>query len=878
MDEQVYIAALAGLLHDIGKFAQRAKAITGKHPDAGGEFVRRRVPAAWRGHLYPVMGHHDEPLEDSRTKVVALADRLSAGERVSTEEAQPQQLLSIFCSMEIDGWQAPVQLYWPLSPLSLDEQIIFPGDKKTDSVVEKKYGDLWRTFDEEAERLRTAYEGKGHLPAYLESMLLLMQRYTWCIPSAYYRARPDVSLYDHSRMTAALAACLANFEEGKMDQLLEALRIWHTARQQDPSSSPPQVLEETQVALLVGGDISGVQDFIYTITSRGAASALRGRSFYLQLLTEAVARFVLRKLDLPITNLIYQGGGHFYLLARPGDAEELTRAQQEVSRILLAHHRGDLYLALAHVSLAAADFYDGRITDKWGKVSKGLQQAKQRRFSEVPDVLSGLFAAQGQGGSEQQQCQVCGREHTGTELVDEVRKCPPCQSYERLGEALRHARYLWLAEQEPTEVPEDPMEVPPGKWKDVLTAFGLKAGVADQVDTIPGGQTYRVILALDDEAMKGLRPDEYTAVGRRFLVNVTPVFGDADADWLARRPPEKRKRLQDDLPDKPRDRVKPFTLLEAQSTGIERLGVLRMDVDDLGRMFQEGFILNKGTSTEERIGTLSRMAALSFAIGLFFEGWVEVLAEQIGRTEDGRQRLYSIYSGGDDLFFVGSWDAVVELARAIRADLSRFAADHPGVHASAGIALIGGKYPLYRAAEDAKATEEQAKSLRWRTKEGEHRRKDAITFLGRALPWNKFGKEECPEESSQEFRSGELETAHSLTHRLVQMVKREDEGGEGIPSSLIRTLVRLQEMYEAAAERRRRMGEDRNQAGEEQVYWGPWMWRGYYFLKRMARRYEKEAPDASQAIDRLADSLHRDRFRAIEWIGLAARWAELLVR
>jgi CRISPR-associated protein Csm1 len=825
------------------------------------------------------MGHHDEPLEDSRTKVVALADRLSAGERVSTEEAQPQQLLSIFCSMEIDGWQAPTRLYWPLSPLSLDEKIIFPRNKKANLAVEKKYGELWRAFDEEAERLRTAYEGKGYLPAYLESMLLLMQRYTWCIPSAYYRARPDVSLYDHSRMTAALAACLANFEEGKVDQILEALRMWHTGRQQDPSSSPPQVLKETHVALLVGGDISGVQDFIYTITSRGATSALRGRSFYLQLLTEAVARFVLRKLDLPITNLIYQGGGHFYLLARPGDTERLTQAQQDVSRILLAHHQGDLYLALAHVPLVAADFYDGRITGKWGEVSAKLRKAKQRRFSEVPDVLSNLFEPQGHGGNEEQQCQVCGREHTGTEPVDDVQKCPPCQSYERLGDALRHARYLWLTEQEPTGEPEKLMEVPSGKWEDVLAAFGLRAGVADRVEAIPSGQTYRVVLAMDDKAMENLRPDERTAVGRRFLVNVTPVFGDADADWLAQQSPEKRKRLQDDLPDKPRDRVKPFTLLEAQSTGIERLGVLRMDVDDLGRMFQEGFILNKGTSKEEKIGTLSRVAALSFAISLFFEGWVEVLAEQIGQAGDGRQRLYSIYSGGDDLFFVGSWDAVVELARAIRANLSRFAAGHPGVHASAGITLIGGKYPLYQAAEDAKAAEEQAKSLRWRAeKEGKYRRKDAIAFLGRALPWEKFGTEECPEESSQEFRTGEPKTAHTLAHRLVQMVKRQDEGGEGVPSSLIRILVRLQEMYETAAEQRRCVGEDRNQAGEEQVYWGPWMWRGYYFLKRMARRYEKEAPDASHAIGRLAESLHRDRFRAIEWIGLAARWAELLVR
>ena len=87
--------------------------------------------------------------------------------------------------------------------------------------------------------------------------------------------------------------------------------------------------------MLVGGDISGVQNFIYTITARGAAPTLRGRSFYLQIVTEALARYLLRRLDLPVTNLIYAGGGSFFLLARPGDGERLPRLQQEISRILL---------------------------------------------------------------------------------------------------------------------------------------------------------------------------------------------------------------------------------------------------------------------------------------------------------------------------------------------------------------------------------------------------------------------------------------------------------------------------------------------------------------------------------------------------------------
>ncbi len=45
---------------------------------------------------------------------------------------------------------------------------------------------------------------------------------------------------------------------------------------------------------LVGGDIPGIQRTIYTITSKGAAKGLRGRSAFIQLLGDAVVRRVLQ--------------------------------------------------------------------------------------------------------------------------------------------------------------------------------------------------------------------------------------------------------------------------------------------------------------------------------------------------------------------------------------------------------------------------------------------------------------------------------------------------------------------------------------------------------------------------------------------------------
>lgn len=851
MDEKdaVYRIALAGLLHDIGKFAQRAGWKAGAHPQVGGDFVCKFVPQPWREGLYPVMGHHDRPLQGYETKVVALADRLSAGERIPTEEEGPRQLRSIFCALRTDDQSAP-EKYWPLSSLRMDEQALFPGPAMGEEAAKQAYSRLWEDFSTDAAALRDAHQSGENLPVYLESLLLLLQRYTWCVPSAYWRALPDVSLYDHSRTTAALAICLwGQAEEATVEQALDALEKWYREREKDRSAPVLAELERMEVALLVGGDISGVQDFIYTITARGATSALRGRSFYLQLLTEAVARYVLRRLGLPITNLIYQGGGGFYLLARPSDRDRLEEVRREVSRILLAHHRGDLYLALEAVPLAAADFYDGRISGKWEALAESLRKAKQHRFAELGNELTVLFQPEGHGGDQERECQVCGREHPGTKKDDDVQKCPPCRSYEDLGDSLRRARYLWMAETKPS-VPGNPLEVPPGGWEEVLAAFGMRAGAVENLDRVPLANGLRWILALKDQAMANLRPDARTIVGRRLLVNVTPILSEKE-----------HQKLRGEAGGLPKPgSVKPFEAMAHQSRGIRRLGVLRMDVDDLGKLFSEGFGGN---------ATLSRVAALSFAISLFFEGWVEVLAEHIGRDEEGQERLYSIYSGGDDLFFVGSWDAVVELARAIRADFARFTA-HPGVHASAGIALVGGKYPLYQAAEEAGSAEKRAKDLRWRDGEGKERRKDAVCFLGQALPWYRFGLEEgCPEG---------MQSVHALAHLLERLTRARANGGAGAPKALLQMLIRLQEQHQEAAEARRLRGEDRSKTGEEQVYYGPWMWRGYYFLKRMARRYEKSDPEVARAVDELTEQLHGDGFRAIEWIGLAARWAELLGR
>jgi len=801
LNDEVFLAALGGLLHDVGKLALRAGETPSqtwddeaqalyryKHALLSADAAVRLLPAPWQEALAGAALHHRP--EGRLATLVALGDRLSSGEREKREGSAPERLEAVLTRVRLSDDQSTAKpAYLPLRPLCVDKDTIFPTCDAPGGSLRDAYAALWQGLSNQLRELRNIAEGEGvDRRAYLDTLLDVMRTFTWCVPSAAYRAVPDVSLYDHSRMTAALAACLCWRTDDELAELLT-----------EPGRS------EEVVALLVGGDVSGVQDFLYTVTPRGAASALRGRSFYLQMLTDAVVGYLLRRLGLPPTNVVYASGGRFFLLAPPEAKDQLAEAQRYVSRVLLRHHGGDLYVALAGEPLSGRDFYEGRMANKWAGVAASLRLGKERRFLELgADLHHLLFEPWRDQGNQQRECGVCHHEHADVrpDGETEVLKCPACRAYEQYGDGLRRAKYLALIDVEPAFDGDDG---PAGTPDDVLAALGLRL----RLPSAPGevdveGERVR-ILALTDEARKDLGPGPRTSVGRRFLVNVTPER---------------------------EGKIKTTDKLAEASRGISRLGALRMDVDNLGRIFSVGL---------GKLASLSRLAQLSFAISLYFEGWVETLAREFN-PPDGDHRVYSIYSGGDDLFFVGSWDALADLARAIRRDFTVYCAGHPDLHVSGGMVLVGERYPLYQAADDAGKAEDQAK-----TRPG----KDAFTFLGRTLPWET------------------VERAAGLAGRLTDLV----ESG-CVSHALLRLLMRTQEAHEEVARRRARLGADRTADGAPQAYYGPWIPRAEYMLARLAQRH----PKAENELNAIRALLREDDYRGVTWVGLAARWAELLTR
>ena len=829
MEDQnrVLFAALAGLLHDIGKFAQRADVGISriwdaqaqqdykyKHALLTADFIDAYVPEAWRAEVKRLAANHHRPTSPAE-QLIRLADQLSAGERSKGGEPgqderaiHPRQLRSIFCSLttqDADGKDqtAPETLYLPLKVLALKEGVIFPGKPDDEQEVWKAYGRLWEAFCGQAKTLKAAHQDGEHLEIYLESLLQLLQRYTWCIPSAYFKSIPDISLYDHGRMTAALAVCLANLPDGQTAGLLEALQ----KSSDDPIADPPDSPLATPLALLVGGDISGIQDFIYTLSSKGAAKTLRGRSFYLQLLTEAVLRFVLRSLGLTYTNVIYSGGGHFYLLAPLQAAEKLPDIQSQVTQKLLRHHDISLYLALGSASVPGGGFRPGLFPTHWSEMHAALGRAKQRRYTELDQAMyASIFQPPDQGGNPDDTCPICGGDgrkvHTwDAEREEQTKICLLCESFvDDLGGPLPTARFVALGFCKP-------VETKPNAAKEVLREFGMHIQLlksADQAPNLPEAE-HVVLWALDDPPQ-----EQWPAVGKtpamhllRYTVNTIPR--DEDGQPLT------------------------FDALQKRvSGGFKRLGVLRMDVDNLGNIFKSGLGSN---------ATLARLSTLSFQMALFFEGWVKRLCE----AQAYQGLIYAVYAGGDDVFLIGPWDRMPELAQEINTGFAAYTAGHPGLHLSAGMAFMGGKYPIYQAADDAGEMLEKAKGLPG---------KNAFAFLGQPWSWASFKQ---------------VSDKHLRVHKLVSAKDSDEEALQG-PQAIIQVLRQLAE-------------DEADQAKVQQrPVWGPWMWKGAYLLTRMAERYKETNKDLHKEILAIRDDLDANNYSEIPQWGAAARWTQLHVR
>jgi CRISPR-associated protein Csm1 len=748
----------------------------------------------------------------------------------SSQRAPDEALTSIFSLVALDSARTPSrnQRYHRREALALHKETIFPAAREE---IGSDVAGLADDFAREFQAAQTLGEA-----GLFERFCYLLHKYAWAIPCSYGEA--GISLFEQWKTVSALV-----FASGA---------LWR--------EGPDRELT------LIGGDIPGIQDFVYTITSKGAAKGLRGRSFFIQLLGDAIIQRIVAELELSTANVIYNAGGNFMVLG-PSLAREtggqtteqrLGYLQQTAQAALLDVFRGDLAMCLAWTPLRIDQVGTNEFADPVSRVLKQrIAENKRRRFAEVArEKWLPLFGAQGKPGNRY--CIICQRplgRDEGVEMegddIDAItgeprRRCVACNGFKQLAERIGGKfDFLAISDQRPRDQMED--------WQQALwrvSSLWYDFAMFNEQGTSSNSRLYVVNRT---DFLKD------SAHGFRFIANATPRVTDAD---LHRWDQEQQHNEGDEV--RPRlGAIRTFSQMADVAIGVPRVGILRMDVDNLGQ------IMVRGLSSR----TMAATSTLSGMMDLFFAGWLNRLCEEVNQEhrleggDDRGDRLYVIYAGGDDLFVVGAWDLMPILAARVHADFARFTADNPALHISAGIALEDRKFPLYQAAEHAGYAEHAAKANR-----RAEVTKDAISFLGVAVKWD-----EWPDVAAR-------------TEKICQLIT-----GEQAPRALVQVLENVYAQYrEQLKQTHERLQAELAPLPVEpdyRVQYGPWMWREAYALTRMAERVSGEAQqrihglrvgepqparEAAEEIRRLQEGMLTPLL--IRHNGLAARWAELLTR
>jgi len=846
---------LGALLHDIGKFQQRSEQQNQytKHPILSSVFVRQlfqddRINAIAAFHHTKDFRQSDLPQKISRlVRIVGEADSLASRERESKKgHIASTNLQNIFAHL-FDFNKNATPSYQPICPLNIKDYKFVNPDPAPRYEKEQ-----WVRFQEESNQIiRQIQEHQWG-----DALLMLYKKYLWCIPSAYYQSVPDISLYEHSRLTAAIATCLYKSV---------------TFKQNDKLISDPDYAHY----FLLCGDLTGIQSYIYNIGHKRAAKALKGRSFALQHLTEVLARELLQAFDLPLANLIYASGGKFYvLLPNTTDLEaELKNFQTNIDLKFLdeSTFQGEIGLIMAGIPLCGKDFRD--IANKWNVVQQQLERKKKKRYASQ---FTTLFSPFGPSGAVEEcvatKKDLCAKEDVPQYLenklifeinMDEEDEAQRYQSAEQyysaqLGEALK---------QTSTSKPlirtydvTDQSHSAPIPIGNIVSVSISKSSPQDRYEGLRFGQI--------------LNDDDFLSHSNKNFISWKFYGGNWQTDEFD-------------------------NLISMVGTGIERLGVLRMDVDNLGNTFRDGF----GTKA-----TFSRITQLSTMLDFFFCGYINLLKDQywhplggILSTKPNGTKVYTsnehsrfvekrktffenpdenlkpedrrdnrtvyplkdlmqiVYAGGDDLFIVGHWAVLPDVAIWIRDEFNRFTGNHPQLTISGGISIFSQKYPIYKAAKAAGEAESAAKQQR-KMRNGNETKKNAISFLDTVMSWEDF----------KEVRSN--------VHMFYKISPQKDIPDEESPLPPELSQIRLELAIKRGIFQRLHLIYDEYVANDEKR-WASWCWRAFYNL---SRTIEQEKDDVKKRIIRFRDDLVLETPKTeqdmIKLLYPIARWAELLTR
>lgn len=439
-DERIKLI-IGSLLHDVGKIIYRTSDRR-THAESGYHFLKEETNIEDVEILNQVRYHHARELkaahlpQDSLAYITYIADNIAAAmDRRSKEDGEKgfikdQPLESVF---NILNGNQERKLYRPMM-LDVNGDMNCPVSRKVSYTEGFYYG--------VKEKIKNCLLEFQWNDAYVNVILEILEATTIFVPSSTSTNElADISLYDHVKMTAAIATCIHDY------LLKENITDYKTALFKKATS-----FYSKSVFYLYSMDISGIQDFIYTITSKGALKGLRSRSFYLEIMMEHLIDSLLEKLFLSRVNLIYSGGGHAYILLP--NTEKVRKIvedfEREVNEWFLEMFETQIYIAGGGAVCSASDFWnepEGSYREIFRNISKEISFKKLHRYSPK-QIIKLNHSGMPYGERE---CSVC---HRHNYLKDGETECEICWALKQMsGNILKGDFFTVTSKKEKTCLP-----------------------------------------------------------------------------------------------------------------------------------------------------------------------------------------------------------------------------------------------------------------------------------------------------------------------------------------------------------------------------------------------------------------------------------------
>lgn len=592
----------------------------------------------------------------------------------TSKKGEVTPLLSTFSFMKLRRQVNPPRYY---NFMPLDTSNIFPVKKDQVDLTNREK--LLEKFLSEIETMVENLETDDFRIFYTH-FLMLLQKYLWCIPYKCSFGNVDVSIFDYLKTTAAISACLY--------RICSYNKNFNKTFVKDNRSLKFQILV---------GDLSGIQRYIFDITSAGpggVAKRLRARSFYITILLEGISHKILHEFDLPLCNIIMTSGGKFYILLPNIKSFEtkIKNLQCKLDQWFLRQFRGELYINLAQMSFSGEEF------KKFGQVLSKLSRILGEKKSKP--LINALLNEEGKWEEQNFQfsynnddsakgmCQGCRKNFSKYE-VDEHQLCEQCKRDLYLGGMLPKAKYIFFSK---------------NASNNRIPIFDNYFFTVSPEPPQKDNSIYLVSVLNDTD---GSELTQYPAYFK-FVANHVPI---AKKDTITTDGQKITKGSPLDL-----------DYIAESSQGRKMLGHLKGDVDNLGSLLIFGL-----KDEKKDLNTISRVSSLSRKLDIFFSGWIHAFVEEKFPSS------YIVFSGGDDLYIIGPWNETIDMGQEINKEFNRFTANNPNITLSAGIAFARPRTPVSVAVVQAEDQLECSKEKILPKSESESR--NQFTAFGETVKW-----------------------------------------------------------------------------------------------------------------------------------------------